>query len=442
MDMIGFRIKPEMKLGVAVSATQIEGGDRNNSWYDWYRKGKIKDNSSPERANRHYELFREDTDLLKETLIQTYRFGIEWSRIEPKPGEFRQDVLNRYREEISLLTEAGILPLLTLHHFTNPLWFEEMGGFENPDSVPIFLRFTEKVVSSFGDLVSEYITVNEPNVYSVGGFFFGNWPPGKKSFRSVLKVYRHLTECHVKAYEFIHNIRKNKGYHDTKVGFAHHMRVFEPKNPNNPLHRLYANCSEYLFQDVICKAFMTGVCEFPLKKPKDIKPGKYYDFIGLNYYSRSTVSRFGDGVKGNVPVNDLGWEIYPQGILECAKKLYNQYSAPVYITENGTCDNEDKFRSRFIYEHLKVLCESNLPVHRYYHWCFLDNFEWLEGESARFGIVHVDFETQKRTVKKSGYFYREIIRNGGVSEEMARECLNEEYKINDPKEKIIGGAWS
>lgn len=428
--MTGFRLKPGMKLGVATSATQIEGGDRNNSWYDWYLKGKIHDNSGPDRANDHFERFQEDTALLKETGIKIYRFGVEWSRIEPKPGVFDQKVLSRYRKEIMLLKEAGIQPLLTLHHFTNPMWIENMGAFENPETVPLFLRFVEKVVSALGDLVNEYVTVNEPNVYAVNGFFFGIWPPGKKSFVSVMKVYQNLTECHVKAYRLIHSVREKMGFSGTRVGFAHHMRIFEPKNPKNPIHCIFSNVMDRLFQGSISKAFMTGVCEFPLLKPKDLTPGKYYDFIGLNYYTRSTVSRFNDGVRENVPINDLGWEIYPEGIVKCAERLHEKYPAPIYITENGTCDNKDLFRSRYIYEHLKALCESGLPVERYYHWCFLDNFEWLEGESARFGLVHVDYETQKRTVKESGEFYSEIIAQGGVNDDMAKKCLSKEYRYN------------
>lgn len=441
MNKNGFQLKPGLEPGVATSATQIEGGDRNNSWYDWYLKGKIKDNSNPDRANRHYDLFREDTELLKEMGVKHYRFGVEWSRIEPENGVFDDEVIAHYREEISLLKQYGIQPLLTLHHFTNPLWFENLGAFENPENIPLFIRYVKRIVSSLGDLVNEYITINEPNVYAVGGYFFGIWPPGKKSVGSVLKVYQNLTCCHIQSYQLVHSLREKMGHIDTKVGFAHHMRIFESKNPKNPVHKLYAKIMDRLFQESICKAFMIGEFDFPLKRPKGIEKGKYYDFIGLNYYTRSTISRFKDGVKENVPINDLCWEIYPQGIVVCAKRLYEQYPAPIYITENGTCDNEDSFRRRYIYEHIKALCESDLPIERYYHWCFLDNFEWLEGESARFGLVHVDYETQKRTIKESGRFYSQLIAQGGVSEEMALECLSEEYKTNNKGAKGTGD-WS
>jgi beta-glucosidase len=132
-------------------------------------------------------------------------------------------------------------------------------------------------------------------------------------------------------------------------------------------------------------------------------------------------------------VDDLGWEIYPDGIAEACRKLHDITPLPIYITENGTCDNTDTFRSRYIYEHLKVLCGSGLPVQRYYHWCFCDNFEWLEGESARFGLVHIDYATQKRTVKESGRFYSEMIAQRGVSEALYDRYCRQDYHTAEEK---------
>ena len=150
----------------------------------------------------------------------------------------------------------------------------------------------------------------------------------------------------------------------------------------------------------------------------------------MYYYTRSTVSGPADGVADGCPVNDLGWEIYPQGIVEVSRKLYRLLPRPIWITENGTCDNADRFRSRYIAEHLAALCGSNLPIERYYHWCFCDNFEWVEGCSARFGLVHVDYATQRRTVKDSGDFYRQVIENGGVSEDLWQRYCGGEYPVN------------
>ena len=420
-----FKLKEGLLLGSATAATQIEGGDGNNNWARFAAEGKIKDGSTPLRADDHYNRFREDIDLMADMGLTIYRFGIEWSRIEPCRGEYSDEAIAHYRQEIEYMLSKGIRPLLTVHHFTNPLWFEDSGAFENKDSPTVFLSFVEKVVESFGDLVSEYITINEPNVYVTNSLFWGYWPPEKKSLGAFIKATSNMTAAHVLAYQYIHKKRKEMGYEDTRVSFANHLRVFEPKKPKNPFHRLFSVLSEYLFQGAVTKAMMTGKCRFPVLRRKGVKKGKYYDFIGINYYSRSTVSGLSDGVREDCYKNDLGWEIYHEGLIELSNKLYKKYGGEVYVTENGTCDNSDAFRSRFIYDQLKLISETENPITRYYHWSFLDNFEWREGERERFGLVHIDYETQKRTVKESGKFYSAIIRDGCVTDDVYEKYVEE-----------------
>ena len=429
--MMNFKLKEGLLLGSATAATQIEGGDENNNWARFAAEGKIKDGTTPVRADDHYIRFREDIDLMAEMGLQIYRFGIEWSRIEPRQGEYCEEALAHYREEIEYMLSKGIRPLLTLHHFTNPLWFEDMGAFEHKDSPEIFLSLVKKAIESFGDLVSEYITINEPNVYATNSLLFGEWPPEKRSMGAVVRAFSNMTAAHIKAYGYIHEKRREMGFDDTKVSFANHLRVFAPENPKNPLHRFFARASEYLFQDAITTAMMTGKCRYPILRRRGVKKGKYYDFIGINYYSRSTVRGLADGVRADCFKNDLGWEIYHEGLLELSERLYGKYHAPVFVTENGTCDNTDTFRPRFIYDQLKLISECENHITRYYHWSFLDNFEWKEGESARFGIVHVDYETQHRTVKNSGKLYASIIQNGGVTDEAFEEFVKDSHYRSD-----------
>ena len=427
--MMNFKLKAGLLLGSATAATQIEGGDENNNWARFAKEGKVKDGSSPVTADDHYNRFREDIDLMAEMGLQIYRFGIEWSRIEPRRGEYSGEAIAHYREEIEYMISKGIKPLLTIHHFTNPLWFEDIGAFENKYAPEMFLTFVKKVVESFGDIVSEYITINEPNVYAVNSLLWGYWPPEKKSIGALIKALSNMTAAHVLAYEYIHDKRREMGYTDTKVSFANHLRVFAPKNPKNPIHRIASSLSEYLFQGAITDAMMTGRCRFPLLRLKGIKRGKYHDFIGINYYSRSTVSGLGDGVREDCYVNDLGWEIYHEGLIELSNKLEKRYGGEVYVTENGTCDNTDAFRARFIYDQLKLISETENTITRYYHWSFMDNFEWKEGERERFGLVHIDYNTQERTIKESGRLYSSIIRDGGVSDETyERYVKNSQYK--------------
>ena len=429
--MASLTLKEGLELGTASAAAQVEGGSADHSWMRWYRQGHILDGSSPARANDHWNRWREDDQLMVDMGMQIARIGIDWARCEPKEGEFHQEAIDRYVQEIRWLNTHGIKPLVTLHHFANPMWFENMGAFEHRSNVQYFLRFVTEIVQALGADVTEYITINEPNVYAMQGYFFGVWPPGKQSLWRAARVMSVLTVAHVQAYQLIHALQKGMGVQETKVSFAMNMHVFEPDNPNSFKHRLGAYITDRVYQASIAKAMFLGKCSWPIRNLGKIRKGLYCDYIALNYYNRTTMTGLQNGTRKGVPVNDLGWEVYPQGIVECLKRLMQLHPLPIYITENGTCDNHDAFRCWYLYDHLEVLCKSGLPVKRYYHWCFTDNFEWLEGESARFGLVQVDYETQKRTVKRSGEFFSKIIKQGGVTEEMFAEYVEpQQYTRN------------
>lgn len=421
-----FRLPEGLLMGVSTAATQIEGGDTDSNWNDWYHQGRITDGTDPSAANDHWEKWREDTALLAHMGMQIYRFGVEWSRLLPQPGKPDEAAVARYRQELLLLREKGILPLLTIHHFTNPMWFERKGGFSKRENLEDYLDLVRLVVERFGDLVSDYITINEPNVYATNSWFFGQWPPGHKSLGETVAVMENMAWCHIKAYGLIHQMRGEMGFADTKVGFANHVRVFDPKNPGNPWHCVCAKAVWWLFQGALTRAMSLGEFKWPLRNHGRLPRGEYSDFTGVNYYSRSSVSGPADGVRDNCPKNDLNWEIYPEGLIRCSEELLKVLDRPIWVTENGTCDNTDRFRSRYLYDHLKALSRSGLPFERYYHWCFCDNFEWIEGNSAKFGLVSVEPETRERTVKKSGRFYSEIIARGGVTQGMYEEFVQEE----------------
>lgn len=412
-------------LGVATAATQIEGGCDTTNWADWAKTpGHIADGTTPVRATGHWERWREDTELMASLGIQTYRFGVEWARLEPQPGVFSDEAFAHYRDEITLLRDKGIRPLLTLHHFNNPRWFESMGAFEHPDCVPIFLRFVERVVTELGDLVEDWCTINEPNVYATFGYLYGVFPPGAKSLPRTLRVMTNLAHAHITAYELIHALRAGK---PTRVTFAIHLRVFDPANPANPVHRALARAQEFLFQEAVTEAMCTGRFRMPLRRPEGIREGRYYDALGINYYSRSWVSKIGDAARPGAELNDLGWEIYPEGLERVARWAYDRWPAPIWVTENGTADNTERFRTQFLHDHLEIVAaarSTGLPFERFYHWCFVDNWEWAEGEVPRFGIVALDYATQERTVKPSGRFYADVIAAGGVTAEIAARHLS------------------
>jgi beta-glucosidase len=396
---------------VATAATQIEGGRADTNWHRWAARGHVRDGSSPARAADHWNRVAEDVGLLAELGVRHYRLGLEWARIEPGEGAIDAVAVAHYRDELVRLRDAGIRPLVTLHHFGEPGWFADAGSWLGANAVPRFLRFVETVVRELGDLVTDWVTVNEPNIYATHGWLYGGWPPGERSLRHTLAVMQVLVEAHLRAYLLIHRIQP-----EAKVGVAHHLRVFAPRDPRRPAHRAAAATSSRLFQDALVDAVSTGRSRAPLRVPRDLEPGRYYDFHGINYYSRSTVSGVGDGVAAGVPVNDLGWEIHPRGIVEVAARVHARHPGPIWITENGTADAADGFRARFVYEHLAEIAASALPIERYYHWCFTDNWEWIEGEVPRFGLVQLDYPSQRRTIKESGRFYADVIANGGVTD--------------------------
>ena len=420
---------PRCELGVATAATQVEGGDADTNWHRWAEAGRIPDGSSPARAADHWNRVSEDVALLSELGVRHYRMGLEWARLEPVDGIFDPDAFAHYRDELTRLQNAGITTLVTLHHFNLPGWFAESGGWLAADAVPTFLRFVEKVVAELGDLAAEWITINEPNIYATQGYLFGTWPPGQRSFPRTIAVMRSLAAAHIAAYLRVHELQPH-----ARVAAAHHLRVFAPAQRRNPVHGVSATASRFLFQGAVVQAFNTGRSAWPLRLPKGTRPGRYYDFHAINYYSRSTVRGIGGGVAADVAVNDLGWEIYPPGLVEVAGWLSARYpGVPVYITENGTCDATDSFRSRYLYDHLAQIAASSLPIERFYHWCFTDNWEWAEGEAARFGLVHLDFPTQQRTIKDSGRFYADVIANRGVTEAAhERWVAGRHYPSNAP----------
>ncbi len=429
--MKGYRLPPNLMMGAATAAAQIEGGRVDHNWGELSRKGLIRDGSDITRAGNHWENWRQDIDIAAAMGITTYRFSVEWARIEPEEGKIDRKAIGHYRDEILYMKECGIVPLLTLHHFSNPQWFEKAGAFAKAKNAGRFLKFTGLIIREFGDLVSDYVTFNEPNVYALMGYLGGGFPPRVFDPIRWSRVLSVMCACHILAYRKIHRMREAMGYGDTKVGIALHMRAFAPEHRRIPHENHTVMLDRWLFQDAPARAFLNGDFHYPVSNLGKFKKDIYCDYLGINYYTRSHVRIPGeDRTRPLDPKTDFGWEIYPMGLEECMRELYAICPRPIWITENGVCDEYDNFRCLFLYEQLQILARTSLPVERYYHWSLLDNFEWLDGESRRFGLVHVDFETDVRKVKKSGFFYQEIIRSRGVTHEAAERYLKgEKYHL-------------
>lgn len=420
-----FELPKDFLLGSATAATQIEGGDIYNNWYAWSLIGKVGNGESSITGADHYRRYVEDIELLSQLHQECYRMSIEWSRIEPKQGEWSTEGVEHYRDEFQRLIKAGIKPLVTLHHFSCPQWFQEKGGWLSKDAVDDFMRFVDFSIRNFGDLVSEWCTINEPNVFANDSYMDGKYPPGSHGdIAAYMKVTKNLIIVHLKSYKLIHKIRKDLGFTgETKVGFAHHLAIFEPFN-SHPLAKLGCFLSDYLFHEIHMKGFVEGKLCFPLGFGYPEGKGTFCDFIGINYYSRHLFkASYNPGNLFATPLvdpsisesekNDLGWEIYPEGIRKVCHRAWDKYKLPIYITENGIPDEKDEKREKYIVDHLyqiKLLLDEGVKVERYYHWSFLDNLEWNDGYGPRFGLVEVDYTTMKRKPRLSALRYAEFCR--------------------------------
>lgn len=424
--MRGFDLPGDLLLGSATAATQIEGGDRGVNWYAWSLQGKVGDGESSLTGADHWNRFREDTELMARMGHRCYRMSVEWSRIEPERGTWSAEGIGHYREELSLLRERNILPLVTLHHFSCPQWFQDRGGWLGEEAVDDFLEFCGKAVSSLGDLVSEWCVINEPNVFANDTYMDGKYPPGHRGdMKSYFRVSRNLVLAHLRCYTLIHGIRKEHNFPgETRVGIVHHLARFEASR-RKPIPLLGKFLTVYLFETIFLEGMIRGRLLPPLGWGRPRGRGRFCDFIGINYYSRHIISRFGD-IRFDPSLEeerktDLGWEIYPRGLYDVASACWEKYRLPLYITENGLADASDAKRALFIREHLrelKHLRDRGIPVMRYYHWSLMDNLEWNDGYGPKFGLVEIDYPTMERRIRPSARYYARICRSHFVEEDI------------------------
>lgn len=413
MDKITF--SKDFKFGVATASTQIEGGDTNNTWYEWTKDGKnTKDGTTCFRANNHWNKYKEHIDLMKDFNIQIYRLSLEWSRIEPKEGEFNKEAMEHYIDEIKYMKSKGIEPLVTLHHFSNPIWFEKLGGFKKKKCVFYFERYTRYVAESLKGLVDEFCTINEPNVYAVECFLFGEWINQQKNFFTCMSVMRHLADSHIAAYKTLHEVIP-----ECKVGIACNMNHFIPKNPNKKKDVRWAKFYNQAYNEAICYAMGQGKLIFPLGKRK--AQGDFFDYFGVNYYITNTCDGSKMGFDPSWPVDDMNRGTAAFGFRAICEHFHSLFPAkPIYITENGTCDRDDSDRCQFLYDHLKAIHDLDY-VKRFYQWSFLDNFEWNWGEDQKFGLVEYDYENDVCKPRRSCYMYSEVITNNGFTDEIVKK---------------------
>ncbi len=428
----GLRFPRGFLWGTASSAYQCEGGNTNNQWFRWEQQGHILTGEHCGDANNWWKAAEADFDRAEQMENNALRLSLEWSRIEPAEGWWDSAALDRYRMMLLGLHRRGIKPIVTLHHFTDPLWFADRGGFTQESNIQFFIRYVTHVVESLHDLCDFWLTINEPNIYAILGYQLGSYPPGQSNFLLALQVLRNLMQAHVEAFYAIRRLQPQ-----AQIGYCLHYHLFDSANDNSLLDRGVAGIQDTSFNWAALQVAETGRFPFPFKmlfSPIAHASGAR-DYHGINYYTRDMV-RFDPTIpselfgrrftRQSAILNDPGkenffGEIYPEGLYRVIKTVYQRTrgNKPLYITENGFSDAEDDRRPRAILEHLAMIhraISEGIPVHGYLHWTLVDNFEWNEGWGVRFGLIEVDPTTQRRTPRRSASMFGEICRANGITE--------------------------
>ena len=419
--------------GTATSAYQYEGGNRLNQWYRWEQQGRIG-NDRCDNAVDWWERAESDFALAEQMGHNALRLSLEWSRIEPDEGRWDSAALDRYRAMLEDLRDWHIKPMVTLHHFTEPLWFADRDGFAREKNIQYFTRYVTRAVESLRDLCDFWITINEPNVYTSMGYVLGIYPPGKHDLHMAGRVLRNLAQAHVEAFYAIRRLQPQ-----AQIGYCLDYRLFDPAHPRSPLDRGLALLHETYFVWGALQATETGRFPFPLSlflSPIPKAAGAR-DYHGINYYTREMVgfdptlpsegfvrrSAAPNSVYSDAGHQHIAEEIYPSGLYRVLKSLYRRArgNKPMYITENGVRDAADSRRPQALLEHLAMLhraIKEGVPVRGYLHWTLVDDFEWAEGWETHLGLVAMNRQTQERMPRKSSALFAEICRTNAITEEM------------------------
>jgi len=397
--------------GAGTSAHQVEGGNRANDWWSFERqRGRIYGDDMSGDACRHWERFDDDFALAAADRHNAHRLSIEWSRIEPEKGRIDGAAIAHYHDVFASLKRHRLLPIVTLHHFTNPQWIAAEGGWENRATIERFLGFVRLCAREFGAEVDWWITVNEPEVLAFRGWSEGIWPPAKRDDSLALEVIAHLLEAHGRAYRVLHEEDRADADGDGRAvvaGFAKHYVRLEPEHGWSPLDVARTYFEHRVFNAAVLGAPRTGRIDLSIPGARaarrdvaELKDAQ--DFVGINYYTRWKVRALGAephvAARG-ARLNDLGWERWPAGI-EHALGDAAAAGKPVLITENGSADAEDAMRREDLVATLALVHRAiveGVEVRGYLHWSLMDNFEWADGYRGRFGLYAVDFSDPQRT---------------------------------------------
>ena len=413
--------------GVASAAHQVEGGHTSNNWADW--ENQVDEDGNPRIARGekcgvacdHWNLYPQDIKLMKELGVTSYRFSVSWSKIMPTEGVVDSLAIQHYSDMVDSLLAAGIEPMITLHHFCHPMWFEEKGAFEKEENISDFVEFSKHIFLPLNDRVKYWCTLNEPAVFVIAAYFDGNFPPGKQDPKLAAEVLKNMYLAHVKVYE---SLKTFEGGERAQIGIVKNMHQIDPMNDWNLFDRLLSRTVNKGFNGSFIGTFTEGKYKFSFPTLVDLEaeiPNAPYslDFVGLNYYSHNAMDfslNLDEALKTRMypgeKETDMDYTMYPEGFYRAIKEI-SVLNKPIIITENGVADMDDDMRGEFIKKYLYAVSkaiEDGYDVRGYHYWSLMDNFEWDLGYDERFGLYEVDFETQKRTLREGSKEYQRIVR--------------------------------
>jgi beta-glucosidase len=424
--------------GTATAAHQVEGNNTNNNWWKWEQEGHTADRSGL-ACDWWNGRWKEDFDRAAGAGQNAHRLSVEWSRIQPSPDRWDEDVLEHYRLMLRGLRERNMTAMVTLHHFTDPLWLSEQGGWTRAETAGLFEKFVRKTVEALKDYCTLWCTINEPNLYALEAYMDKKFPPGLPDLRLAFRVEANLLRGHAAAYRAIHDIQP-----EARVGFAHHHRPMVARHTWFPLDVLERNIHFSAINMAFPSGILSGVMRTPLGNTRIPEAKGTQDFFGLNYYSQDTVA-----FDLRVPSEFFGRRYYPDGSdmaeggmnanipegLYQSIKWARQFNVPILITENGIEDAGKTMQPRYMAQHIHKVWRAvnfNWPVRGYFWWSLVDNFEWERGWTQRFGLWELDVATQARRKRPSADLYAAICKENGLSSEMVQQYCPEIFPVLFP----------
>lgn len=400
------------EVGVATAEYQVNGKTNhpNTNWAQWEEQpNTIKNGDLSLASLDHWHNRDRVIEHIKALGLNHYRFSIERSMVEPEEGQFSEEALEHYEQFCQQLLENGITPFIVLHHFSDPTWFSDKGGFEKEENIASFVNFSKQIFLRLSPYVKKWATFNEPGIYTFSSYILGDFPPGKVMSKEAGNVLHNILKAHTQTYDALKQLDPEK---ESEIGITHQFLRFRAYHISNPIEKATCRLLTHVAHDVVMRYFKEGVFEFKLPTQaymyeKHDKATTNLDFLGVQYYSDPLISMalskdvmITTAYPGQTMTN-MPYRFYPQGMLSALKEA-SELKKPIYITETGVDDTQDKQVEYYqtIFKVASKAIQEGIDLRGIYMWTLEDNFEWNLGWQHKFGLYDFNLETGKITPKK------------------------------------------